>query len=274
MSTIKYLETIRNVNRLLILFLAVVGLATLGMLLGILAEYSIFAVPILLVVILLKGTTAIIFNGVYLGILLTAFLRVVAKNLRENSSCITMFDLVAIQVAVTSILSFLSKDGTILKPSPILVPTLILWAPILEEVLFRGILVGVPLCIKYRRAQPLVGGTKDRSKSAILLMLVSASVFSLFHLYLGPLGVINAFVAGVILAYIFIEFGLLESIFVHSVLNTTAAVLMVALLDNSLLISIMAFLANIVFLVIGCIGVTLIGVMIYGNLRRRKNQED
>lgn len=84
----------------------------------------------------------------------------------------------------------------------------IILLPILEEIIFRGIILKSLL----------------KTKKAYLAILVSSVLFALIHISYYPLNfnyiiVINAFVISIITSHVYIKYGLFYSILFHSVLN-------------------------------------------------------
>jgi len=263
----KYLGFIRTINFILIMSLASIGIASLGIMINVILNYSLLAIPWLISPEIIRGATATILNGVYLGILLIALIQIVRNYLEQQTEYRLILDLVSIQIAVTLILSFLDSKVK-LAPSPLLVPALVLWAPILEELFFRGFLVGIPCVFRYGKARMFFGGIRKKNFFTGLLAVVSAIIFSIPHMYLGFLGVVNAFVAGIILAYIFIDFGLLESIFAHFILNAATAfsIAIIFLPIKDLVVPLL--LVGLILLMIGSMGAILVLISLYRRIRR------
>lgn len=72
----------------------------------------------------------------------------------------------------------------------------------------------------------LLSKRKEMNLSAPSALAVSAILFSICHIYLGPLGFINSAIAGLILGYMFLKWGSLHGIAIaHALYNITAYVI-------------------------------------------------
>lgn len=90
----------------------------------------------------------------------------------------------------------------------------VLLAPVMEETLFRGLILG---SIRTRRG-------------AVAAIFVSAAIFGLIHLI--PQQVVNAFFVGIILGYIYYKTGSLATVIILHALNNAVAYLQMELLGE------------------------------------------
>lgn len=134
---------------------------------------------------------------------------------------------------------------------------LVLFAPVLEELICRG----------------LVLGTLRARYGVTLAWLVSALFFGVMHLQ--PVQVINAFVVGLILGYVYISTDSLWSVMIlHAMNNAVAYLMMITGHANTLLIDLIH--SRVVYVAVYVVAVALLivsGRMMLRALRRIKEAE-
>lgn len=135
--------------------------------------------------------------------------------------------------------------------------TLVVMAPLFEEVIFRGVLLE-SLRTRY---------------GVIAAWLVSSLLFGLVHMH--PTVVVNAFFMGLILGFIYLSTGSLwSSIFLHAVNNGISYVLLAAGLGSAMLIDLVGSRTLYVLIYIAAAAVFLVsGYMMLRTLRRMKAEE-
>lgn len=94
-------------------------------------------------------------------------------------------------------------------------------APVWEEIVYRSLILGVPLyLISFRGKLPwyraFVGGKFTINKSSVTLLIISAFFFGSAHLFAWePAKFPSVFIAGIILGYVFLRYGIYASITMH-----------------------------------------------------------
>lgn len=98
-------------------------------------------------------------------------------------------------------------------------------APVWEEIVYRGVLLGIPLyLISFRGKIPwyraFVGGKFTLNKWSVTFLLLSAFFFGSAHLYAWePAKFPSVFIAGIILGYVFLRYGIYASITLHFIVD-------------------------------------------------------
>jgi membrane protease YdiL (CAAX protease family) len=139
--------------------------------------------------------------------------------------------------------------------------TTVVLAPILEEILFRGLLL-----------EPI------REKSgATRAVLISALIFGLIHIF--PQQVVNAFVVGIILGFIYVRTGsLVNVILIHAVNNGLAYLQMELLGDTAVATTTRDMIGSDTwYWIIYALCVVLLGLSLYGimkSLRKTRTAEE
>ena len=95
-------------------------------------------------------------------------------------------------------------------------------APVWEEIVYRTLLLGLPLyLISFRNKLPwyrafVGGGFSVKNRSSIIMLLLSSFFFGSAHLYSWePAKFPSVFIAGIILGYVFLRYGIYASITMH-----------------------------------------------------------
>ena len=94
-------------------------------------------------------------------------------------------------------------------------------APVWEEIVYRALILGVPLYILFYRGKlpwyrAIVGGKFTMNKPTIALLILSAFFFGSAHLVSWePAKFPSVFIAGLILGYVFLRYGIYASITMH-----------------------------------------------------------
>lgn len=132
--------------------------------------------------------------------------------------------------------------------------TTVVMAPILEEILFRGLIL-----------EPI------REKSgALRAVLISAAIFGVIHII--PQQAINAFLIGIILGYIYIKTRSLASVIViHAINNALAYILRELFGGTSAAMTTRDMIGNdVVYYIIYGACVIMVGIALYGMIKTLK----
>lgn len=157
------------------------------------------------------------------------------KELPKNSERFAVFtELIVLLISFTYLSYFISMavtnssqpfgNPTSGVPTNYLLLTL-LHAPVWEEFVYRGILLGIPLyLISYRKKLPwyraIVGGKFGINGVSITILIISAFFFGSAHLISWePAKFPSAFVAGLVLGYLFLRYGIYMSIAGHFIID-------------------------------------------------------
>lgn len=164
---------------------------------------------------------------------------------------------VATSVVLEPLMSLLPDVPNVYGRGVWAVLTLVVMAPLFEEVIFRGVL------LESMRAR----------YGVIAAWLVSSLLFALVHVH--PTVVVNAFFMGLILGFIYIASGSLwASIFLHAVNNGVSYVALAAGLGSVMLIDLVGSRTLYVLIYIGAAAVFVIsGYMMLRTLRRMRTEE-
>ena len=135
--------------------------------------------------------------------------------------------------------------------------TVVVMAPLFEEVIFRGVLLE-STCARY---------------GVVAAWLLSSAIFGIVHVH--PTVVVNAFVMGLVLAFIYLRTdSLWSAIILHAVNNGIAYLALIAGHGNSMLIDMVGSRTLYVLLYIAALAVFAVsGYMMLVSLRRLKAEE-
>lgn len=133
----------------------------------------------------------------------------------------------------------------------------IVFAPVLEEVLFRGV-IQQSLTEKY-------GSWRG--------ILIAAGVFGVIHII--PVQAVNAFFIGIILGYIYYLTGSLANVIIlHAINNGISALLMKSLPADKLLLTTRDMITNnTLYLIVYILAVAIVAISVWAILREVKKRE-
>lgn len=136
-------------------------------------------------------------------------------------------------------------------------PTVVVMAPLFEEVIFRGV---------------LLESTRVRY-GVVAAWLLSSAIFGIVHVH--PTVVVNAFVMGLVLAFIYLRTdSLWSAIILHAINNGIAYLALIAGHGNSMLIDMVGSRTLYVLFYIAALAVFAVsGYMMLVSLRRLKAEE-
>ena len=141
--------------------------------------------------------------------------------------------LILVSIIVITIQDYVGISTEILDLDLVLIQFYhVLVAPLVEEPIFRVLLIGMPLFLLYNRKFSFTSffrflwrpNLTNTSKSAIpIIIIISGIVFGLSHILSGDLWTsgkfLQATIAGLILGWVYVHYGLICSILVHWATN-------------------------------------------------------
>ena len=182
------------------------------------------------------------------------------KPVKEHSPLYTVCTLIMVSILITIIFQIVIPALFGMTSNSMDVSTLDRWAilysaaeaPVWEELISRVLLLGIPLMIAdfalskttdYQR-KPLkryvLGGGFEFGTKEIVFLLISSMLFGYAHLgSWDAFKIIPATVAGLMMGYLFLKFGLYASIAFHAINNLIGFAAII--LNNQLLILILSF---------------------------------
>jgi len=218
---IKALKILKIINLITILLLALLGIYTITLISYLLENFSviIFYLPIIIIPIygfpfatLINATlTAIILLSIFLG------LKYCSAEIQKRK--VFIGEIIPVIYLIATIISILIPQE---QPIPLdirIVPALVIWAPIYEEIFFRLILILLPVAIKTNNFRIFFEKKDSIERFDLIIISLSSLIFGLYHYSAGLGGILAATIAGLFLGYICVRYGLIFSILTHFMLN-------------------------------------------------------
>jgi len=219
----------KTINIILIISLAFMGLYSIALVSHILDFFAviIFYIPPV-VIIVMHPVLAGFINGLLVAVIILSIIATIDLSIENiDNSRLYVGEFLALTYMVTIIASY------ILPPSPPridirIVPSVIVWAPIYEEMFFRVLIIIIPLTIASRDRGLLIHGKETIERKDYALIAISSLLFGLGHIYGGIGLLLIATLVGMFLGYLCLRYGILSSICMHFLLNATTASWIVA----------------------------------------------
>lgn len=168
-----------------------------------------------------------------------------------------VFFMLSTSVVLEPLLSLMPEVPNVYGRGAWAIVTVVVMAPLFEEVIFRGV---------------LLESTRARY-GVVAAWLLSSAIFGIVHVH--PTVVVNAFVMGLVLAFIYLRTdSLWSAIILHAVNNGIAYLALIAGHGNSMLIDMVGSRTLYVLLYIAALAVFAVsGYMMLVSLRRLKAEE-
>ncbi len=240
-----YILSISVIFIFLLNFVAMLIISYMGTMAGSIVPFYIIAIPLVFVSILPPQyeiywiTILVIIITIVLFYLIIDFINwtrsLNKKEIPENGERFGVFtELIIVVISFTYLTYFISiiisnssspfGNPTSGVPTNYLLLTL-LHAPVWEEFVYRGLILGLPLyIISYAGKIPwyraIVGGKFNINRTSVIILIISAFFFGSAHLISWePAKFPSAFIAGIVLGYLFLRYGIYMSIAGHFVID-------------------------------------------------------
>ncbi len=226
-------------------YIAMIILAYTGTMAGSSVPFYVIAIPIVFVSFLSPEYES--YWIIFLVVIITIVLFFIVRDFlnwswdlnkreisKEGKKFSTFTELIVVLISFTYLTYFISMaitnsstpfgNPTSNVPTNYLLLTL-LHAPVWEEIVYRALILGVPLyLISFRGKIPwyraFIGGKFEINRTSIIILIISAFFFGSAHLVSWePAKFPSAFFAGIILGYLFLRYGIYMSIAGHFIID-------------------------------------------------------